>query len=234
MTHSSANTTEPLVKSPADTAANAEEIILWDLPVRIVHWGFALLIPAMWATAEFGQMSAHRVIGFVLLGLLLFRIYWGVVGSSTARFTSFIRGPGAILRYLRGTEMSIGHNPLGALSVVSLLALLGLQLGLGLISQDTDALYSGPLTRLIAYETSDAATAWHGTIFWVLVLFVAIHIAAILFYAFAKRDNLVSPMVSGRKRLTVAQPQLAPLTRALIGAILSTAITYWIATGAYL
>ncbi|MCP3729852.1 cytochrome b/b6 domain-containing protein [Sphingomonas sp. MG17] len=210
------------------------EIRLWDWPVRLVHWAFVLLIPAMWASAEFGQLGVHRILGYVLLGLLIFRLYWGVAGSATARFTSFVRGPAAIAGYLRSGAASIGHNPLGAVSVIALLGLLGLQIGLGLFAQDTDGQFAGPLADLVSFETSDAATEWHETMFNVLLALIGLHLAAILFYVFVRRDNLVRPMVTGRKRVAAAteQPATAPATRALIGIVLSAIVTIWIALGA--
>ncbi len=205
---------------------------VWDLPVRIVHWGFVLLIPAMWATAETGRMELHRTLGYVALGLLIFRIYWGFAGSGTARFAAFVRGPAAILAYVRGGAKVIGHNPLGALSVIALLGLLGLQIGLGLLAQDSDGLFAGPLAGLVDFETSDAATEWHETLFNLLVALIGLHIAAVLFYLIVRRDNLIGPMVSGRKRIDT-EVSIAPGSRiaALIGVVLSAALTLWIAAG---
>jgi cytochrome b len=217
-----------------DAAPGEVEVRLWDGPVRLVHWGFVLLIPAMWASAEFGQMQAHRAMGYAALFLLLFRLYWGVAGSATARFASFVRGPGAILRYVRSGATVIGHNPLGALSVVALLALLGLQIGLGLIAQDTDGEFAGPLARLVSYETSRSAGDWHEAMFNLLLVLIALHVAAILFYLIVRRDNLVRPMLTGRKRVrtTVEQPQAGSAGHAIAGVVLSAAVTAWIAAGA--
>jgi len=225
-------------ESPAEVSAEPvvvpapAAVALWDLPVRVVHWGFVALLPAMWATAEFGEMSLHRTLGYVALGLLIFRLYWGFAGSSTARFASFVRGPRAVIAYLRSGMQAIGHNPLGALSVIALLSLLGLQIGLGLFAQDTDGLFAGPLAGLVSYETSDAATELHETLFNLLLAFVVLHIAAVLFYLLVRRDNLVGPMVTGRRRIeTDMPPQIAPVSRAIMGILLSAAITVWIAFG---
>lgn len=218
--------------APAPASAEVE-IRLWDWPVRLVHWAFVLLIPAMWASAEFGQMEVHRLLGYGALFLLLFRLYWGVVGSATARFTSFVRGPAAIARYVRSGITVIGHNPLGALSVVGLLGLLGVQIGLGLFAQDTDGEFAGPLARLVNYETSSTAGDWHELVFNGLLVMIGLHVAAILFYAFGKRDNLVRPMLTGRKRVAAGtvEPAAGSPAHALIGVILSAAITGWMAAG---
>jgi cytochrome b len=218
------------------TGPQTVSIPLWDLPLRLVHWGFALLLPALWGTWFAGMMPVHRVLGYVALGLLLFRIYWGFAGSRTARFATFVRGPAAVARYLSAKPNApiLGHNPLGALSVVALLALLGVQIGLGLIAQDVDGLFAGPLAHLVEYETSDAARELHETIFYVLLGFVALHLAAILFYLLARGDNLVGPMVTGRKRVAppTSAPAMASIGRAATGVILSSAIAVWIAAGA--
>ncbi|HSX56619.1 MAG TPA: cytochrome b/b6 domain-containing protein [Sphingomonas sp.] len=223
----------PVADSAAPTLPpEVGAVTIWDAPVRIVHWAFVLLLPAMWATAEFGAMSVHRILGYVLLGLLIFRLYWGFAGSSTARFASFVRGPAAIRAYLQSGTQAIGHNPLGALSVVALLGLLAAQIGLGLFAQDTDGLFAGPLAGLVSYETSDAATELHETLFNVLLVLIVLHIGAVLFYLFARRDNLVGPMVTGRRRIdTDTPPQIAPASRTLTGISLSVAITLWIALG---
>lgn len=209
---------------------------LWDAPVRIVHWSVALLIPALWWTWKAGRMGLHETLGYVLLALLLFRLFWGFAGSSTARFTSFVKGPRAILRYLSGKGCApvLGHNPLGAWSVVGLLALMLAEVALGLVTQDIDGIESGPLTRLASYEQADAARYWHGLLFDLLAGLVALHVAAILFYLVVKRDNLVGPMLTGRKRVAeapAAPPVFAPAWRIGAGAAGAGLIAWWVSAG---
>ena len=136
------------------TAAPGERVAMWDGAVRLVHLGFILLIPTLWWSWKSGDMDLHKRLGIVMLGLVLFRILWGLMGSSTARFARFVRGPAAILAYLRGRAggdgkepVEIGHNPLGGWSVIAMLSLLALQLGLGLIAQDVDG--SNPVRSII-------------------------------------------------------------------------------------
>jgi cytochrome b len=182
----------------AGTGEERTRIAVWDRPVRIVHWLFVLLIPVSWWTAADGTMEWHQRSGLVLLGLLVFRIVWGLIGSSTARFASFVRGPGTILSFLRGRIASpIGHNPLGALSVLALLGALGLQIGLGLFAADEDWLWPGPLTGFIGEELAGEIAEWHEWTFNVLLAAIALHVAAIAFYLLVKRRNLVGPMVTG-------------------------------------
>jgi cytochrome b len=176
----------------------AARVAVWDLPVRIVHWLIALLVPFSWWTAEEEMMEWHYRSGLAILGLVVFRLVWGVIGSSTARFSSFVKGPRAILDHLRGRGgLVLGHNPLGALSVLALLGMLSLQVGLGLFSADEDGLLSGPLSGLIDEDTVEAATELHETSFEVLKWLIVLHLAAILFYVVVRRKKLVGPMITG-------------------------------------
>ena len=177
---------------------NAGRIAVWDRPVRIVHWLLVLLIPFSWWTAEEEMLEWHQRSGMALLGLVVFRVVWGLIGSSTARFASFVRGPGTILGYLRGRVASpIGHNPLGALSVLALLGALGLQIGLGLFAADDDWLWPGPLSGFVSEDLAEDVADWHETAFYLLLAVIALHVSAIAFYLLVKRRNLVGPMVTG-------------------------------------
>ncbi len=224
------------------TAAEAAgtPVRLWDWPVRLVHWLFVLLLPALWWTAEEGNLTLHKQLGMVMLILVAFRILWGLVGSSTARFGSFLRGPVTVTRYVRslfgGTpgEAAVGHNPLGGWSVVILLLALAGQVSLGLIAQDTDGIESGPLNYLVDYDTAEWARDMHELGFNLILALVAVHLLAIVFYLAVKRDNLVGPMLTGRRRLAMgaAVPKIAPWWMALICLFLAWAFGGWIWAGA--
>jgi cytochrome b len=206
-------------------------IRVWDVPTRIVHWSLLGLFAFSWWSAETHQMDYHRYSGYALLGLLLFRLYWGVFGSSTARFAQFIKGPSAIAVYLRGNQTkTIGHNPLGAWSVVVLLGLLIAQVTLGLFTVDVDGLESGPLSNLVSFETGRACAKVHELVFNLLLAMIALHVAAILFYRIVKRDNLVGPMIVGWKTATTSMEsaKLASWWRAVVGAMLAVAAVWWI------
>jgi cytochrome b len=200
---------------------------IWDLPVRLFHWAIVLLVPALWATQEWDMLDTHILLGEIMLGLVLWRLLWGVLGSSTARFASFVRGPGAVLRYLRGGGKGFGHNPLGGWSVVAMLLLLAVQVGLGLFATDEDALYEGPLAHRVSYETARTIAHRHETVFWVLVALIALHVVAILYYRFIKRDDLITPMFTGRGDAVAGEPTLvpAPLWRFGLSVLLATALT---------
>lgn len=208
-------------------------IAIWDLPTRAFHWLVVLLIPAMWWTAKNDRMEIHILLGQLMLGLVLFRIFWGLIGSSTARFASFVKGPAAVLDYLRGTWRGIGHSPFGALSVVAMLLVLAMQVGLGLFATDKDGLNQGPLSHHVSFDTAETLADRHETMFNVLLVLIGLHLAAILFYLVVKRDNLVGPMVSGGRPPRGGQQAMtpAPAWRFFVAAGLAAALTLWIASG---
>jgi cytochrome b len=209
-------------------------IKLWDLPLRLVHWSLVVLLAALWWTWKSGRTELHEKLGYVTLGILLFRIYWGLFGSSTARFSHFVKGPRAIANYLRGeSPANVGHNPLGALSVLALLGLMIVETGFGLFTQDVDGIEAGSLATYVSYETSDWARGWHSLLFNVILAAVAVHVLAILFYLLVKRDNLVSPMVTGRKTVEedVEMPKMGSIANALIGIAISAAIAWFVSKG---
>ena len=229
------------MRQPGKTAAPGERVAMWDGAVRLVHLGFILLIPALWWSWKSGDMDLHKRLGIVMLGLVFFRILWGLMGSSTARFARFVRGPAAILAYLRGRTggedkepVEIGHNPLGGWSVIAMLSLLALQLGLGLIAQDVDGLESGPLNHLVSYETAEAARDAHGLVFNLILALIALHICAVLFHALVKRDALIGPMITGSRRFKhrVKQPGFASPARLILGVAAAAACAWWISAGA--
>lgn len=180
-------------------------MLVWDGWVRAVHWLIAVLFAASWYTHR-ANLAWHRYAGYALLTLVAFRIYWGFAGSTTARFAHFVKGPAGIVRYgrtllHRGPSTVTGHNPIGAISVVLLLGLLLAQCLLGLFVTDIDGLESGPLSALVSFDMSRLLAGWHGRVFTVLQSLVGLHLVAVAFYLFGKRDNLIAPMVTGRKRI---------------------------------
>ena len=207
----------------------AGKVRIWDLPTRLFHWALVLLVPALWATHALDQMDLHILLGEVMLGLILFRLIWGVIGSSTARFSQFVRGPVSVFRYLRGRAGAVfGHNPIGGWSVLAMLILLAVQVGLGLFASDEDNLYSGPLSRHVTEETSHILRDRHEMVFYILLGFIVFHVAAILYYLIVRRDNLVTPMVTGRRATPAGGEEMtgAPLWRFLLAAALAAGLTW--------
>jgi cytochrome b len=209
---------------------------VWDLPVRITHWLIVAFITFSWWTAEFDHMEWHARSGYALLVLVLFRIYWGFFGSSTARFSRSLRGPRAVWGYSkelfsRPGEATVGHNPLGGWSALVLLALVLSQVLLGLFSEDVDGLASGPLAYYVSYETGRWAAATHEDFFDLLLIFIGLHIAAVLFYVFYKRNNLIAAMFTGRAPVKGAEKlYFAPLWRAAVGFLLAGVFVWWLVT----
>jgi cytochrome b len=180
---------------------------VWDWPVRAVHWALVALVTASLATGFVGggAMEWHLRSGYAILALALFRVLWGFAGTRHARFTGFVRGPRAVLDYARSLlrpphEMHAGHNPLGGWVVVLLLALLLAQAGTGLFAND-DIAAEGPLAKHVSDAMSDRLTGLHVRGAWALGGLVALHVAAALFYRFARGENLIRAMVTGVKLL---------------------------------
>lgn len=183
---------------------------VWDLPLRLFHWSLVLSVIGAFVTIKVGGgwMAWHMRFGYVILTLLLFRLVWGFIGGRHARFADFIVSPGTLLRYLRGRPgqaVSPGHNPLGSLSVIAMIVLFLTQATLGLFSND-DIFTEGPLAHLISKEASDAATGLHKLGENLLLALVAVHLAAIAFYRFARGQRLVRAMISGGKDDLPAEP----------------------------
>jgi cytochrome b len=206
---------------------------VWDLPVRATHWLLAVLIPFSWWSATNDHLPWHRLSGYTILGLLVFRLIWGFVGSPTARFGQFLRGPRGVIAYLAGKAAPVaGHNPLGGWSVIAMLVVLGGQIGLGLFSVDEDSIEAGPLSKFVSFDTSRAIAHLHARLFWVLVGLIALHVAAIAVYAL-RRKNLVGPMVTGVAPLAadIETRPLAPAWRVLPVAALAAAVAWFVAHG---
>lgn len=209
---------------------------LWDGPVRIVHWLLVVLICFSWWSYE-DHMNWHRWSGYTILGLVLFRVYWGFAGAGAAKFSSFVKGPKAIAAYAatlgkRESSATPGHNPLGALSVLAILALLLLQVGTGLFAVDLDAFEGGPFSDRVSFDLGREIAEWHELSFRTLQVFAGLHIAAVLFYGVWKRTNLVSGMITGKRTLP-SDPGLAgaPLWRLIAGIVLSAAIAWALSKG---
>jgi len=182
-------------------AEPTQPVAIWDWPVRITHWSFVVLLPAMWLTAENSVWGWHLRLGHVLLALIIFRVLWGFFGTDTARFASFIKGPGRVLAYLRGEyddTREIGHSPLGALAVIGLLSLTFAQVAMGLFAGDPYDGATGPLNGLVRIGTADFLTDTHEWFVYVVAGMVGLHLTAIALYAAIRRQNLVGPMVVGK------------------------------------
>ena len=211
-----------------------KRITIWDLPTRIFHWTLLVLVSAAIVSAQIGgnAMEWHGRFGAGVLGLLAFRLTWGVIGSTYARFLTFVRGPGAIVAYLRGQWQGVGHNPLGALSVLAMLLVLLAQ-GLTGLFADDDISFKGPYAVLISTDTSAWITGLHKANVWVLGFLIAAHLGAIAYYARVKKDNLIKPMLLGHKEvpLDAVKPATGGGLGALIIAVMIGTGALWVASG---
>ena len=207
---------------------------VWDLPIRLFHWLLAALIAFSWWTVHHHHTDWHLRSGCAILTLLIFRLLWGFVGSSTARFSSFVRGPASVFAHLRGKWNGIGHTPLGALSVVALLLAVAVQVGLGLFAEDEDGIYMGPLSHLISSDMSDKVRDLHEDWFNVLLGLIVLHVAAIVYYRLFRGQKLTAPMITGRSELAPGTKPMRPgkWWAALICLAVGIGITRWVIAGA--
>lgn len=211
------------------------DVRVWDVPVRLFHWAFAIMFAFSWVTGWIGDRDRHYVSGMILLGLVIFRILYGLVGSPTARFVHFVRSPGAALRYLRmsikerAPSYTFGHNAAGGLMVVALVLLIGLQTVSGMASTD-DVLFEGPLYGRVPDWLARILEPLHEPLAKVLLGLALFHILVIALYRLFKRENLLRAMILGRARLpqSVAQKvdakQGTPWGRALVCALIAAAV----------
>ncbi|MCP9757993.1 hydrogenase [Aquitalea sp. S1-19] len=211
---------------------------VWDLPTRVFHWVLVLLFAGMWFTGnQSGNwMEWHLRGGVALAALLLYRVIWGVLGSETARFSDFIKGPQAIRRYLKGElkeSEQPGHNPMGGWMVLVMLLVLGTQVVTGLFSADVNAyLYDGPLASSISSELAEQMNSWHRLNFNLLLALVGLHLTAIVLYRVLKKQNLVKAMLTGYKSIEGEAPTLyfAPTVIALVTLVVACGAVYFVLT----
>ena len=222
-----------------DNEKNMYSIRVWDTPTRIFHWLLVGLVIFSLISGNIGlsAMQYHEWSGFAILALVGFRLVWGFVGGRYSRFSNFIKGPAAVIRYARSllkkdTEIYIGHNPLGGWSIIAMLVSLLIQVGTGLFAND-DILTEGPLYYLVSKDTSDWLTGIHHLNLNILMGLVVIHIIAVIFYLVAKQENLIKPMIVGSKvrhqplDSVRENPLLALVLAAVIAAVAYGAIYYF-------
>jgi len=189
-------------------AREAAVVRVWDLPTRLFHWALAFGVVAAIVSARIGgaAMTWHMRCGYAIFTLLAFRLGWGFVGGRWSRFGSFVAGPATTLRYLRRQSLphehhDVGHTPLGAWSVLALLAILSAQVATGLVADDEIA-SNGPLVKYVGGATSAAASHWHRLYGqWTIIALALLHVGAVAFWWLRWRRNLVAPMLHGDKTL---------------------------------
>jgi len=207
----------------SDAASPTQTLKVWDLPTRIFHWGLAIAILVAYLSDEFSNFRVHLITGAVILGLLLFRLIWGFIGSETSRFDAFFPTPARLRAYVdairtKQTHLLIGHNPVGAAMVFALLLLVSLQVVTGMFSTVPDSYvpgFDGPLAKYVGADLTETFTEIHEFLFNVLLVLVVLHVLASVFHLVVKHDNLIGPMVVGVKGYPQNAGVQAPRMRSL-------------------
>lgn len=221
--------------------------LVWDLPLRLFHWCFALSIVLLWLTGELGvdYREYHFYLGYFVIFLLVFRISWGVIGTRYAKFVEFFPTPKRLCRYLNfprksaiddkdalsshETPVYVGHNPLGAMMVFLMLVLVGAQAGSGLFLSD-DIIYDAPYFGVLSEPLQSIANSIHHYTFNFILLSIGLHISAIIYHEKVKKHDLVLPMITGNKVLQQKDAGIphSSIIKAFIIAGLSAGFVYWL------
>jgi cytochrome b len=215
---------------------------VWDLPLRLFHWLFALGITASYVTAKVGfdWMQYHFYLGYFMIGLLVFRVIWGFIGPRHARFSSFLEKPSAIVAYARHlfdrhSRPSVGHNPLGGLMVILMLLLVAVQATTGLFATDA-VIWTGPYYPSVKQATASLLSTIHSVNINIILGAVGLHVLAIIYYHAFKKQSLVSAMFTGYKPAALVPPHHAisssQLVKALIVCALAGGFVYWLIANA--
>ncbi|HCM04865.1 MAG TPA: cytochrome B [Oceanospirillales bacterium] len=220
----------------ADSKQNIE---VWDWSIRVFHWLLPVLIFLMWFSQDQDEMERHFLFGQLLLGLLVYRLIWGIIGTPYARFKHFLYGPKAFINYTKNFFSSskpryLSHNPIGGLMVFVLMGAVIFQLVTGLFTTD-EIFVEGPLYDTVARSISAWMTRWHSLFFDGLLILIGLHLAAIALYKI-RGEGLVKAMISGKKetaendqdRLTSEEIESFPWLRFAIAVALSVLPVIWI------
>lgn len=238
-------TSDDVASAGLSRSGQTGSVRAWDLPTRAFHWLLVILIANAWLSYRYSDavgdylMKWHRWSGYAVLVLLVFRLIWGLVGSSTSRFAAFLVWPWTSLGYaldlVRGrTRHYLGHNPLGTWMILLLLALVATQATLGLFTvEHNDSGADGPLYRLVGEDVVKVLSRWHRWLYyWLLLPAIAAHITANVLYGAIKRDPLIQAMVTGRKPKESYEDQAEavivahPIARAFVCLMIAAALVF--------
>ena len=213
-----------------DSGGLTSRRLVWDLPLRLFHWLFAGAVAACWITAKVGfdWMQYHFYLGYLVIGLLIFRVIWGFIGPRHARFSSFLEKPSALQAYARqlfhrNSTPSVGHNPIGGLMVILMLLLAVVQVSTGLFSTDA-VIWTGPYYPLVKHSTASLLSSIHSVNQNIILGAVGLHILAIIYYRAYKKQSLVSAMFTGYKPAALVSPQQAISSSQLLKAVVVCAV----------
>lgn len=190
------------------STAKKTKIQVWDVPTRLFHWGLVISVLYSWFSVKILEdMQQHFYAGYAVLTLLLFRIIWGFVGSHYSRFNAFLFSPSKIFTYLKTLFSSgkaqqerliyPGHNPAGGLSALIMILVLTLQAALGMFS--TDDYFYGPLAGLVGSDQRAWLSSLHLDNVNIIYGLLGLHLLAIIFYKWIKKEPLTKAMITGGK-----------------------------------
>lgn len=215
-------------------------ILIWDLPLRLFHWLLLMAMVAVYLTGTWGGLWLywHVRLGEIILGLLTFRIAWGFLGSTPARFHSFFPTPARLRAYFTSTWSGIGHSPLAGVAILLMLLLVLAQIGSGLFANNDDIDFHGPLYDLVSAAWSHRLTSWHHLGINPILFLISLHVLVIGYYTGIKRHNLILPMITGKAN--IAKPIHLPpssgggFVQSLIAISLGALVFWCIDSGALL
>lgn len=211
-----------------------EKKLVWDLPLRLFHWLFGLSIIATWIAIEIREEQLHIYLGYFIIFLLLFRFCWGIWGTTHSQFRHFFPWPKQVKHYLcalfsGNARETAGHNPLGSLMVFLMFAVVAFQVATGLFLEGE--VWSGPYAQTIASDTSEQLESLHHTGFTIIQVLILLHILAVFGYLLLKKQNLIIPMITGKKKADIAGDASIANSRLLVALIillLVAGFVYWL------
>lgn len=204
--------------------------LVWGIPIRLFHWVLFGLISFSFYTGEFGDFESidnHMIAGYGVIGLVIFRIIFGLVGHGHIRFTEFVRGPSAIVNYIKHPTATTGHNPLGALAIIALLTSLGIQAGTGLFTTD-EIFVEGPLYHLVNDDTASLLSQVHSINRWILLALISLHLCAVAHHEIWRKEKIVGAMFHGKKETGEDKPdQSHQIGLAVVCGLVATAVVWY-------
>jgi len=215
-------------------------ILVCDLPLRLFHWSLVVTMVAVYVTGKWGGLWLywHVQLGLVVLALVVFRVAWGFLGSTYARFRSFFPTPTRVRAYLSAEGNSLGHSPLASIAIFLMLTLMLLQTGSGLFASNDEIEFHGPLNALISSDWSERFTGWHHQGVTILLILTGLHVLAIGYYTGIRRHNLILPMITGNTTIpqntTIQPPRGAGLGQFLLAVGLAGFVFWCIESGTLL
>jgi len=179
------------------------QVRIWNIPVRLFHWTLASCFITAWLTRDNRYLDIHIFAGYLMAGLIIFRILWGIIGGPYARFRDFAFGWHEVWSYLKGVlnrrpPRFLGHNPAGSWAIYLLLTLGILIVVTGLLGLGGEE-QQGPLAGWLNYPQGKLAQDLHELLAWLMLAVVGTHLIGVLVESLLHKENLVRAMLTGYK-----------------------------------